>query len=870
MAIPILKTKLNIPQQRADYVPRQRLIHTLNASSGKKLVLIAAQAGSGKSSLVVDWLATLSISYVWLSLDDRDRDVERFVTYLIAALQQVESQIGAEIQAATELDFADAMTIILNDLEAITEPLVVVLDDYHAVDNPNIHEGLDLFLDYLPAHITLVITTRVDPPLSLARLRARNQVVEIRQRDLRFTVDETAGFLNEVMGLHLTEHEVQLLEKRTEGWAAGLQMAGVSLQSNANPTDFIEQFAGSHRFITDYLIDEVLSQQAEPLQHFLMQTAVLERLNVGLCQALLPDFPVDDMLTQLEQKHLFLIPLDESREWFRYHHLFGELLLNSVINTSPELVPMLHLRASIWYEQNDYADDAIAHALAGDHVERAIDLVEANSTIWVGQMQFSTFAYWLERIPEDLVLARPLMCITVTWLHVLTLRTDALARYIAALDQYIQHIDDPFFLSHALTVRAYAIRNHASPRDAVVYAQEALDGVDAQRAPDIVCTATMNLGIAYHTVGDLLAAQETLLAGYQCVDGTQNYLTEAGIGYWLVRTLLPLGNLHEAEKIAQRVVAIAANTLTKGFGYITLAMVYYQQNRDDEARQQTAKALEFSRLSGDVSIASDVHLLISKIRLSGGDIEGALHAVQQAQEITRRGNNIPWIADPIRNQAILTQLAAGYMVPVQDWIAEKGFSLADEPNAQTEREFIVFLQLILVLQPQQAATVIKILPNWIALAMQGKRRGNVVAMLLLMVQAHVQLSSYQPALDSLEEALDYALPQNNLRLLIDRADVVRQVVDFAEKHRQMTPNLRRIKDMVSVAAPPTQTLIEPLSDREIEVLGLMANGLTNQQIADQLFLALGTVKRHANNIYGKMGVKNRTSAIAKGQELQLI
>jgi LuxR family transcriptional regulator, maltose regulon positive regulatory protein len=463
----LLRTKLFIPRPRKNLVFRSNLVERLNAGLEKELTLISAPAGFGKTTLLCEWITRSPNCVTWLSLDADDNNPARFWAYFIASLQELDSDLGANALAlikSPQAPFINSiLTELINDLIAFARPFASVLDDYHFIDSQPIHEALTFLVDHLPANMNLIITTREDPPLPLARLRARDQLLEIRARDLRFTLQESDDFLRSVMGLELSQQDIAALEDRTEGWAAGLQLAGLSIQGQTDPNTFITDFSGSHRYILDYLTDEVLQQQSEFVRSFMLHTAILDRLSGPLCDALTGRNDSDQLLAKLDAGNLFVIPLDEERHWYRYHHLFADLLRSELTRTQPEWIPELHRRASRWYEENGDIQAAVEHALQDSDLTRAANLIQQNvmPLLYLGQV--ARVLSWLDRLPEAVLESVPMLSIGKAWALILMqhgARQEEAARAVQTAKQALDRINAGEALrnlvnGHAATLLAF-------------------------------------------------------------------------------------------------------------------------------------------------------------------------------------------------------------------------------------------------------------------------------------------------------------------------------------------------------------------------------------------------------------------------------
>ncbi|MGD8398656.1 MAG: LuxR family transcriptional regulator, partial [Anaerolineae bacterium] len=562
----LLQTKLYIPPIRRELVSRPRLIERLNAGLNGCLTLVSAPAGYGKTTLVTQWLNSTKCPSTWLSLDESDNDPTRFLVYFVAALRTVDADIGKGVLSALQSPqpppVEAVLTSLINDAAAIPDRILLVFDDYHLIESPPVDNALTFLLEHLPAQMHLVIVTREDPHLSLARLRARGHLTELRAADLRFTASEAADFLNQVMGLELAAEDIAVLERRTEGWIAGLQLAAISMQGREDTAALIKSFAGSHRHVLDYLVEEVLKQQSESIQTFLLQTTVLDRLTGSLCDAILGRGADDqrstgdrntfalqlpsssasgqEILEHLERSNLFVVPLDEERRWYRYHHLFADLLRQRLHQTQPEQVPILHRRASKWYEQNGFVDEAIEHALRAEDFERAADLVEGRAETPWGRGEQIRLQGWLEALPAEQVLSRPQLCIFHAWGLFASGQQSAAEQSLQAAERALERTagretdaapakrvrmpvsDMTKIQGRAAAVRAFMASFRGDVSEIIQYSRQALDRLPEQ---DLVwrSSAAIALGDAYSFNGELVAACRARLEALEASKATGNW-----------------------------------------------------------------------------------------------------------------------------------------------------------------------------------------------------------------------------------------------------------------------------------------------------------------------------------------------------------
>jgi LuxR family maltose regulon positive regulatory protein len=657
----LLQTKLYIPTLRPNLVPRSRLVEQLNQGlqQARKLTLISAPAGFGKTTLVSEWVAGNELPAAWLSLDEGDNDPTRFLTYLVAALQTITANIGKGVlgvlQSPQPPPTEAVLTPLINEIATIPDRIILVLDDYHLIETQPIHAALIYLLDHLPPQLHLVIATRDDPQLPLARLRARGQLTELRAADLHFTSVEAAEFLNQVMGLDLSTEDIAALETRTEGWIAGLQLAAISMQGHKDTTSLIKSFTGSHRFVLDYLIEEVLEQQSENVQTFLLLTSILDRLTGSLCDALTGQQNGKATLEILERTNLFIIPLDEERRWYRYHHLFTDLLRQRLRQTQLEQVPTLHRRASEWYEQNGFVDEAIEYALRGEDFERAAHLIEkATEVVWV-RSENTKLQRWLDRLPTELLLSKPQLCIVHAWYLYLNGQLEEAEQRLQAAEQELyrstyrtiedspkedKHPPDPDtmrLLGRVAAVRSVLVSSQGDVQGIIQYARQALEFLPDN---DLTwrSTALLSLGDAYDYIGDIPSAYQTRLEALEVRKAIGNVYMIMFASIKLVFTLRDMGKLKQAQEICQQQVELAnksglSQTTVAGWLLMLWAEVLAEINELDSALQLVNKGAKLTQRDKDVIILSWSCLCLMRVLFSSGELETAEETIQEMNRV---------------------------------------------------------------------------------------------------------------------------------------------------------------------------------------------------------------------------------------------
>jgi LuxR family transcriptional regulator, maltose regulon positive regulatory protein len=932
MSMPLLQTKLCAPPLPANLIRRPWLTAKLSAGGLRALTLIAAPAGFGKTTLVSEWIhdrqnqaansaVFVNLPVAWLALEEDDNDQSRFFTYLLGALRMIAApDLGETILALLQFPQPPPLRPILNtlahELSRDLPPCVLVLDDYHVVTSQPIHDTVLFLLEHVPA-LHWVITTRADPPLPLGRLRARQQLVEVRAGDLRFDEVETSQLLNDVMQLALPANSVQELQAKTEGWIAGLQLAGLALQSSADRAAFTHDFLGNHRYVADYLADEVLNRLPDQTQHFLLQTAILERFCAEVCDVLIGASPPGEsqiattpsqfLLEELEYANLFLIPLDSNRRWYRYHQLFADLLRHRLQRRHPQLVPELHRRAANWFAQNGLVDDAIRHALAGQDFTQAADLLEqSNEALWM-QGRFATLRGWLALLPDSTIQQRPRLLLARAWTHVLT---DASAATITAL---LQHTEEAILTAgaseraqeHSSTIELHgvlaAIRAiyHSKQEDAdavIVAAEQALANLPPQMG-HWRSVALMSLGFAYAMSGAARPAQETLTAAIQLCHQIGNRYSALVATMSLARTHLVQGQLRLAANIYTQGLTQAtdqglAQLPVAAQAHVNLGRLNYEWNELTSAAEQLQQGVQQLEGQGGSWLEFEGYILLVRVHHAQGQPAATLDALRQAEQIAQ---TLPFHWTKVATAATLvrTRLALGDATGADSWLIHAKPTVADDLPRVREGDHLTAVRVLIA--EGRAPEALPLLAHLEYVAEAAGRINVVVESCVLAAVAYHQQGDHPSAQEALLRALTLAEPEGYIRTFADEGEPLRELIFalrstlhesplqtyvdqlLAAIDQNPAPSRRRDAHQIKLPAeqiqnpkPKIQNLIEPLSDRELELLQLMAVGLSNQEIADRLFITLGTVKSHANHIYGKLGVQGRVKAINRARELTLI
>ncbi|MBE2223618.1 MAG: LuxR family transcriptional regulator [Anaerolineae bacterium] len=913
MSTPILATKLFIPTPRPKIVGRPRLIEQINEGLHRKLTLISAPAGFGKTTLVSEWVAHLRMTnddlrldavsgsqivnpksiivnrVAWLSLDEGDNEPARFLTYFVAALQTLVPDLGegvlAVLQSPQPPPTEAILTVLLNEITAVSTPIILILDDYHRIDAQAIDHALAFLLDHLPPHMHLMMTTREDPSLPLARYRVGGQLTELRATDLRFTLDEATAFLNQAMGLALSAEEIIALETRTEGWIAGLQLAALSMHGQENSSSFIQSFTGSHRFILDYLVEEVLNQQSEAVQTFLLYTSILDRLCGPLCEAVLQDAALagQETLAYLERANLFLVPLDNERHWYRYHHLFGDLLRQRLQQSLPptdssdggDKVVELHSRASIWFEENGLEIEAFQHAAAAHDIDRAERLMAGRGMPLLFRGAVAPVMNWLASLETAVLNARPSLWVTYASAFLFISQIAGIEEKLQAAEAALEgkELDEKTrdLIGRIASMRATVAVAQSQIDTILTQSRIALDNLHPDNLP-VRTSIIWNMGYAHQLQGDRVAAKHAYIEA--------KTVSEA-IGHFIINIMstIGVGGMQEMENqlhLAAHTYQDALNLIGEPpmgvacAAHLGLARIAYEWNDMEAAQRHGEQSLPLAQQfhsSVDRAVACEVFL--ARLKLAQGDVAGAAALIAKASQSAQEQQFVYRLPE-VTAVHVLILLQQGNLAA-----AEQVAQAQDLPLSQAR----VYLaqgnaaQALAVLEPYRQQIETK---GW-----ADERLRTMV----LQAIAYDAQGDGETAVSLLHQALTEAEPEGFIRTFIDEGqpmaellvkmkdeggrvkDYVNKLLDSFEKQDYFHPS-SLIPSASSGQAP--QPLVEPLSERELEVLQLVAQGLSNRDISEQLFLAVDTVKGHNRRIFEKLQVQNRTEAARRARELGLV
>ncbi len=912
----LLVTKLAMPPVRPDLVARPRLVNQLTLGIQRPLTLIAAPAGFGKTTLLSTWLEHASLRSAWLSLEQDDDDLTRFWSYVFAAVSHVHQGLEASALALLQGSapqqlppIETVLTVWINALAALSHEVALILDDYHVITAPSIHQSVTYLVDHLPPRLHLVIATRADPPLPLARLRTRSHLTEIRSADLRFTPEETRSFLIRTLGLHLSSEDIAALEARTEGWIAGLQLAGLSLRGRQDIPAFLQAFTGSQRYIIDYLTEEVLARQPASVQTFLLQTSILERLEGSLCEAVISEHGEEAsgqvLLEQVEQANLFLVPLDDERRWYRYHQLFAEALRHRLQRTHPTVLPELHRRASAWYEQQGLTHDAVYHALAAADFAQAAHLVEQAFNALVKRGEIATLQRWAAALPAELVRSRIELSVLQGWLLFVSGKHDEAERHLQDIERTfgINAVSDKHSEQETMPGGAFK-RAEVRGRISAIRASIAVTQGDLPRTIALSqlaleylpkenisrAYAAWYLGRAYWLSGDMRAASVALAEASHVSWEVDHFYTVFMVAHDLAHVQKLQGRLHLADQTYRQALQQAlerdGDLPAGGLAYVGRGNLEYEWNHLDAATSLLKEGIKLCERTGNGRAILQAYITLAFIKQAQEDTSGASAIMQHVVQITERQHLSQHRNAQMEAFRAWLSLMQGDEAAFLRWLQRCGLSLDREVSHLREREYLTLVRVLITQSRLDEAR------HWLAKLLQlaevQGRTGSVIEILMLQAEALHASGEVNRAIEHLSRSLSLAEPEGYIRLFVDEGTpMARLLVQMrrrlpgnqpgSTKYREhLLALLSRAHDedvshsAVDVPGPGMYPLGEPLSERELEVLRLIAAGYSNREIADRLVIAVSTVKWYVNAIYGKLQVESRTKAIARARELNIV
>jgi LuxR family maltose regulon positive regulatory protein len=891
----LLNTKLNVPPVRPSHVQRVELIQRLDTLREYKLALIVASAGYGKTALVSEWIAQSPMSVVWFSIDAGDNDSVRFWDYVIAAIQTACPDIGEQtltlLHEPQPLPIETILSTLINELSALPDSITLVLDDYHVIESTAIHEGLAFLVEHMPSQMRLIMTTRTDPPLPLARMRVRGQLLELRSADLRFSPPQIATFFMDVMGLTLTTDEVTALDTRVEGWIAGLQLAGLALQGKSDPAEFIASFAGDHHYVLDYLGDEILDHQPEVIQQFLLQTSILERLNTDLCDTVTNTAESHAVLEHLERNHFFVVALDDKRQWYRYHRLFADFLNHRLGLKYPNRMQELHQRASHWFEQNGLQSEAISHALAAQDYERAAELVQgiAELLIW-RRTEHNTLLGWLTALPDPVIQSYPRLYLYHAWVLQWTNQLSVAEQRIRDAENTLNHVvgsPDPLFAGMLAAVHSTLTGLHQQFPETLTLSRKALELLP-EGAVSWRCMAAINLGVTCAYIGEVHEAVEVLSYAMELSQ-------EIGSSFAMLSAFWHLSSL----QTAQLTLSAAENTChqleraahipglqrfpTSGYVALLLGEIGMERNDPEAAERYLLESAEQINPESFPLALLRAYIALSRLKTLQGDTEGADYYWQLAEQLERM-SKLQGRATLLSISRARRWLEQGNLEAVESWAAENQLGLDDEFSYHREAHYLMLARLYIA-REAMAHKALYLLERMVKRAETSQRNGSLIRTLILQAVAFHAGNDSLKAVGSLARALLLAEQEQPIRVFADEghpiALLLEKVLDMQRKRQLTLPISSEYVARLLTAmgkrgqspTPPRRTvghLPDALSERELEVLRLLADGLESNEIAERLFIAVDTARKHIKNIYSKLDVHSRWEAIKHAEAYSLL
>lgn len=906
----ILTTKLTIPPARQKWVPRPHLLERLDEgrSMGCRLTLVSAPAGAGKTTLISRWIHKYDLNAAWVSLDAHDNDPQRFWLYVVTALQTMDANLGAALlrmlQSPQPPPLKRTITALINDLVEVLpkeqDPHLLVLDDYHAIKVPGIHDSLDFLLRHLPPRLQLVIITREDPPIALSRLRSRGRLTEIRAGDLRFTPEEAAQLFESVMGLDLPDEDVKALSERTEGWVVGLQMVALSLQRETPSSQraFIRTFAGNDRLVADYLTDEVLDHQRPEMRTFLLQTSILERLCGALCDAVTGRNDGQRRLLDLERANLFLVSLDRKRIWYRYHHLFADLLRHRLQRQrGSETVRVLHQKASGWFAGEGLWEDAVRHAMQAADDERAADLVAKAAPPALMRGEFVLVKHWLEALPRTLVRIRPILCIAEAWCS-LPYSVERAQLWVGRAESHIHEGVDQkvrtIIQAHVAALRVtIAHTTNASRSTVIELCQDALEKIPESNT-ELRAVVVYWMGAAYLTLGDNVSADRAFERVMQIERDSRSHtmsLVMKGIDTW--RTFME-GRLHKAAVACQQMLtAVVGPAEEVGqdlpmacYLYIVLGKIYYQWNEFDQSVGLLRRGIELGEMTPlESPILVEGYTALARLRAIQGKFDQALGLIDKAEQTGELWLEHVDVTSVWRVRIWLRQAQTGACA----YALDRAIAWADAYSEQKADAYMPELQTLAhvriaqsrVYGPLDLRPILSTLDEQLALAQDSGRTAWQIEVWMLKALALQAQDRDDAARKQLERALALAKPERFMRAIIDYGPFVGELLRQVPRQSAVREYARELLSVLvgeesddqlarRASLDTSKPLVEPLTPRELEVLAVIATGASNAEIAQDLYISVNTVKTHITNIFAKLDVTRRIEAVTRGRELGLI
>jgi LuxR family maltose regulon positive regulatory protein len=876
---------------RSSWVLRSRLDKRLEEGFERKLTLLSAPAGFGKTTLLVDWVHRHKIPATWFSVDKRDNDPQHFLTYVILGLQSLEAGTGEAaltmLQSPQPPPIEPILINLLNDVSRISTDFVLVLDDYHLVDASPIHDMIAFLIENLPEPMHIIIATRSDPPLPLARVRSQNLLTELRAADLSFNADETASLFSESLNLQLSTRDIQLLKTRTEGWAAGLQLAALSLQGRKDPSGFIEAFKGDNRYIADYLTEEVLNRQSEDLRNFLLHTSILGRLSGPLCDAVSDQEHGRQVLDNLEKANLFVIPLDDERRWYRYHHLFADLLQQRLSTQQSDLIPELHRRASQWFANNGFKNEAVDHAFLAQDYDRAVQLIEEIAETDWDRARESQLLRWFKKLPDEKIDANPKLCIFYARELFKSGYMDDTEKSLRAAEQMLattpgDDLNKAGLRGRIAVIRAYMLTRTGDLSGTVDFSSRALKLLPEKDLNWRSVAATL-LGMGYGP-GRLVEQQDAFSEAMEISKAAGNIYYHIFAGSCLASAMVHRGRLKEARNFIGQMLDLAIENGIEQTGiggslYGNLGLILCEWNDFEKGIPLIRKGIKLSELGRDPVLLAVCKVALLRALIYRMDLAGVLKLMEDLNEIARNFALPSWIATVISAFNVFGWLGGGNLDAALQWARERGLSADDELDNLHEVEYIALAHILIAQSKLDEAD--QLLQRLIENAAAGDRVYMLTEMRLWRVMIFTLKADKAAALAELKLALALAEPGGFIMIFVSKGNHVAELLEEilavkkqdhdAAKAGFSLSYAKKIRSAFKTVKPPKiEGLLDPISERELEVLHLIAAGLSNKEIAEKLFISLNTVKTHTKSINSKLDVNSRTRAVARAKELGLL
>ncbi|HEX5166271.1 MAG TPA: LuxR C-terminal-related transcriptional regulator [Thermomicrobiales bacterium] len=881
---PQLITKLLPPPSPRDLIARPHLAKAIEPKPGQQITLISAPTGFGKTTAMQEWASTTERAVCWVSLDSGDNEPDGFWSYVVSAIER--GQPGFSATARSLLHTPEAVsaeyvvTAIINELAQIPDPVSLILDDYHLISNEIIHRSMRFLIDHLPAHVHLLVAGLSDPPLGLPRLRAQGRLIELRGPDLCFQPDDTAALLIETLGLSLSAADVQNLQQRTEGWVAGLRLAALALRQQSDPAAFIDGFNGNHRSVGDYLADDVLGRQPEEIQRFMIETSILNQMSGPLCDAVSDRHDSQAILETLEHANAFLVPLDDRRQWFRYQGLFADVLRERFARAGDEVIRTIHRRAAIWYYEQRMTRDAMRHALASGDLDLVAEIVEQRACPMLASGELETIKRWIEPLPREMIERRPILGCLRAWVLVLTGRVDEAEPLLDAVEAQMSD-DERQAIGEIAAIRAYAARlRHEIPR-AIELSRQARALTPASSF-SVRRAIALNYGIALWWRWEAAEAERAFREAADLAEAGGELGAAVVARCHLARIRSDQGYLDQAWELFQEAAGLAEHWNVSSLpsqSFVHLGMAYVLIERDDLDAAETCltECIRLGTAGGKIDHVMLAHVELTRVALARGDLDAAHNAIRAAQT-TIDQHPVVHLAAEIALVQVMLWLAEGDLAAASTWATETLARAGGQAETLSEPERLALVHLRLA--QDEAADAEAILASLhersAATFPKGWNTCRIVTLILL-ARVHDAAGRHDAARDTLDEALRIAQPLGHIRTFAEHgAALVPLLVRIQPNAAISRAYLDRLLDACTPAttAMPSATTLGPvttaLTRRELQVLRHIQDGLSNREIAEALFVTVGTVKRHTNSIYSKLAVNSRTQALAKARLLRLI